>query len=88
MEESKFIDVCSDTTDISITVNPEDVPVDLTFAETSYEPEEIDKIRVVFYKKGKVFDSYSMNINPLPKSKLCQKLIAVANKILEIRNSK
>ena len=69
----------TDIGDIYLTVKNDNAEADLTVVDSP-----IDKIRVVAYKRGEVFDSFSMSTKP--KSKLGKTLISVIGRILTIKN--
>lgn len=72
--------------DLNITIKNEALTEELEKALVDYQPNEVDKIRVVLYKDGKVFDSFS--IKAQPKSKLCQRLVKVVDAIRAKRDGR
>ena len=70
---------------------PEDFVVsvagaDIEAATVDYKVKPIDKIRVVLYKGGEVFDSFSFGTHP--KSKLLGTIVALIGKVLTKRNER
>lgn len=74
----------SDINDLEFTVTNNNLVEELS--GVSYTPSPVDKIRVVLYKKGEMFDSFSISTNP--KSKLCKELVSVVGKIINKKNGK
>lgn len=72
--------------DLGIPIKNEALTEELEKDLVDYQPDEVDKIRVVLYKDGKVFDSFS--IKAKPKSKLCQRLVKVVDAIRAKRDGR